>query len=65
MSNHSRDQELSGDMAERRALEMWRAREMRFPAFTRRMNPDAIDRSSGAWKRMLDAAQQDLGEQSK
>lgn len=52
-------------MAERRALEMWRAREMRFPAFTRRMNPDAIDRSSGAWKRMLDAAQQDLGEQSK
>lgn len=38
------------------ALELWRHREMTFPGFTRRMTPDALDRASGAWARMLEAA---------
>jgi hypothetical protein len=38
---------------EERALELWREREMEFPAFTRRMTPDAIDRMSGAWSRIV------------
>lgn len=32
-----------------RALELWREREMAFPARCRRMMPDAIDMATGAW----------------
>lgn len=32
-----------------RALKLWRDREMQFPPRVRRMNPDALDRMSGAW----------------
>lgn len=38
---------------ERRALAIWQAREMGFPAFVRRMKPDAWDRMSGAWGAVL------------
>lgn len=41
---------------ERRALEMWQEREMRFPKFVRRMRPDHFDRVSGAWDAMLEKA---------
>jgi hypothetical protein len=41
---------------EARALAMWRRREMAYPRFVRRMTPDALDRVSGAWARMLEAA---------
>lgn len=41
---------------EARALEMWRRRELTYPRFVRRMTPDALDRASGAWTRMLEAA---------
>lgn len=34
---------------EKRALEIWREREMTLPERTRRMSPDAIDKASGAW----------------
>lgn len=41
---------------ERKALEMWREREMQFPARVRRMKPDEFDMLE-AWPRMLrDAA---------
>lgn len=42
-----------------RALEIWRAREMQFPAFVRRMKPDALDMVSGAWIRVVVEAQLD------
>lgn len=35
------------------ALRLWREREMCFPAFARRMTPDAYDMVSGAWARCL------------
>ncbi|ARO53960.1 hypothetical protein B2G69_07220 [Methylorubrum zatmanii] len=38
------------------ALRLWREREMRFPAFTRRMKPDALDHASGAWARAVEEA---------
>lgn len=38
------------------ALAMWREREMDFPPRVRRMNPDAIDRATGAWGLMVAAA---------
>lgn len=38
------------------ALAMWREREMTFPAFTRRMNPDEIDMASGTWAAMMERA---------
>ncbi|WP_072389853.1 hypothetical protein [Hyphomicrobium sp. CS1GBMeth3] len=41
---------------ERLALELWREREMQFPAFCRRMTPDALDRSTGAWEGMMNRA---------
>lgn len=42
------------------ALRLWREREMRFPAFTRRMTPDDLDRVSGAWARITEDAAQRL-----
>lgn len=45
------------EMVERVALAMWRKREESFPKFTRRMDPDGLDRSSGAWAVMLLQAQ--------
>jgi hypothetical protein len=41
---------------ERVALDLWRRREMYWPAFVRRMTPDALDTCSGAWDRALRAA---------
>lgn len=38
------------------ALAMWRLREMDFPPRVRRMNPDAIDRATGAWQMIVAAA---------
>ena len=32
-------------------LRLWREREMQFPAFTRRMTPDAMDYQTGVWDR--------------
>jgi hypothetical protein len=46
---------------EERALELWREREMHFPPFTRRMTPDAMDKASGTWARMLDQAGKEIG----
>jgi hypothetical protein len=34
---------------EKRALEIWRERELSFPDRVRRMTPDVLDRASGAW----------------
>jgi hypothetical protein len=34
---------------ERRALELWREREMGLAPRVRRMSPDALDKASGAW----------------
>ena len=41
---------------EKLALELWREREMAFPAFCRRMTPDDIDRETGAWAGMMQRA---------
>lgn len=38
------------------ALRLWREREMRFPALTRRMSPDALDHASGAWALAVEEA---------
>ena len=46
---------------ERRALEIWQLREMNYPARIRRMNPDNLDRGSGAWDRVLIQATTELG----
>lgn len=35
------------------ALQLWREREMTFPAYCRRMAPDDIDRDTGAWAGMV------------
>lgn len=40
------------------ALTLWRAREATFPAFTRRMTPDALDMVSGAWAMCVEMAEQ-------
>ncbi len=42
-----------------RALSMWRDREMQYPAFVRRMQPDQMDGESGAWALMLDKAEKE------
>lgn len=42
--------------AEALALELWARREASFPPFTRR-RPDALDRATGAWQRMLAEAE--------
>jgi hypothetical protein len=42
---------------EKRALELWRAREMRFPEQVRRMKPDALDMATGAWEHCVRQAQ--------
>lgn len=34
---------------EKRALELWRQRELTFEPRVRRMNPDDLDRATGAW----------------
>lgn len=47
---------------EARALELWQRREMGFPAFVRRMRPDALDHATGAWALCLKAASE--GKQS-
>lgn len=49
---------MSGDRPqttdlERLALKIWRDRQKGFPAFVRRMNPDALDYATGAWDRCL------------
>jgi len=38
---------------ERRALRIWRDREMTFPPRIRRMTPDSLDRATGAWDIVL------------
>jgi hypothetical protein len=43
---------VCGD-AEAVALRLWREREMMFPRFVRRMEPDALDWATGAWPRVL------------
>lgn len=40
---------LPDDLRRRAALRLWREREMRFPVFARRMNPDDLDLDTGAW----------------
>lgn len=52
---------LTFDAIERRALKMWREREMTFPARVRRLSPDDFDHASGAWERMLAEAARELG----
>lgn len=47
---------FSAEPLEVRALRLWRVREMTFPAFVRRMNPDALDYAVGNWDRILVAA---------
>lgn len=42
------------------ALRLWREREMRFPAFVRRMTPDALDHAGGAWALAVEEADQRL-----
>lgn len=37
------------EMVERVALAIWQARERRMPGRGQRMEPDAMDRSTGAW----------------
>jgi hypothetical protein len=51
---------MAETMVERRALEMWQEREMRFPERVRRMKPDHFDRVSGAWDHMLEKARATL-----
>lgn len=45
------------DQIEALALQMWRQRELQFPAYARRMTPDDIDRATGAWGAMLARAE--------
>jgi hypothetical protein len=47
-----------------RALAMWREREMRFPAFTRRMQPDEWDHATGSWAAMVSAAAEAIRRES-
>lgn len=42
------------------AMRIWREREMRFPAFVRRMTPDDLDHQSGAWAHVFVAARESL-----
>jgi hypothetical protein len=42
---------------EKLALELWREREMRFPAYARRMVPDDMDRATCAWEGMVQRAE--------
>ena len=51
---------MDGEMVERRALEIWRARERQFPDRVQRMRPDHFDFVSGAWQRCLDQARKEL-----
>lgn len=44
-----------------RALAIWQNRERQWPARVRRMEPDAMDRVTGAWARVVAQA---MGEQS-
>jgi hypothetical protein len=48
---------MKGATLEVIALELWRKREAGFPAFVRRMSPDALDKAIGAWHRSLAAAE--------
>jgi hypothetical protein len=48
---------------ERRALEIWRAREQRFPKRVQRMNPDDFDRASRAWRAVLAQARRELDDE--
>lgn len=41
------------EMVERVALAIWRARESAFPLYVQRLEPDQIDKSSGAWVRVV------------
>lgn len=43
-------------MVERVARAIWRERELSFPAMTRRLKPDALDRETGAWALVVDEA---------
>lgn len=45
---------------DRRALEIWRKREMGFPKFTRRMTPDDLDHATGAWWRVVQQAREEM-----
>jgi hypothetical protein len=45
---------VSAEAIQAEALRLWREREMRFPSFTRRMAPDALDHASGAWTRLVE-----------
>lgn len=38
------------------ALALWHARERRFPERVRRMNPDAMDKTTGAWALCIEDA---------
>lgn len=49
------------EVIERVALAIWQAREKHFPDRVRRMKPDKIDRSSGAWLLCLDLARAAIG----
>jgi len=44
------------EMIERVALAIWQAREMQFPERTRRMRPDEIDKTTGAWGSAVELA---------
>lgn len=41
--------DLNRELIQRAARELWKAREMRAPERVRRMEPDAMDMTTGAW----------------
>lgn len=43
------------------ALELWRLRERMFPERVRRMNPDALDMATGAWRTCVREAMNQMG----
>lgn len=48
------------DEIKARALELWREREMAFPARCRRMTPDSLDMATGAWMNCVMKAWKEL-----
>jgi hypothetical protein len=50
------------DAVEKRAFEIWRERERRFPQFVRRMPPDELDRATGAWAVVMQQAAEEIAQ---
>lgn len=49
---------MTEELVEKVALAMWKQREEMYPAFTRRLVPDDLDRVGGAWMVMILMARQ-------